>query len=137
MLKIFDTYENLKTLMSKEWIIFIFINIVIPHFTMLGLLISEDQIFRFFYVGVCCFSVTFLNIFRLFVARKEMLSLFAALYGAITILNLLSFPFASEIAFSTGLSVWGLFLHDLLVQMSGYRMYFDSPLSFTLIEQPQ
>ena len=105
-MKIFSI--EFKNLPKREWFIFLSINVFLPYAALIFLLVSREETFRF--VSVLTFALLILagNIHRIVKGHH-----LKALYVMVSVLNVLSFPLAGGMSFSTTLEIWALNISTL------------------------
>lgn len=105
-MKIFSI--EFKNLLRQEWFIFLSVNVFFPYAALIFLLISREETFRL--ISVLIFAVLILagNIHRIVKGSR-----LKALYLIIAVLNVLSFPLAGGLSFSTTLEIWILNISTL------------------------
>jgi len=105
--------EGLADFFKREPAIFLAINVAFPFLAVLFLQISRDVTFR--WASVLTFSALILvaNIYR--IRHGESLK---GLYIVISVLNVLSFPLAGGMSFSTTLDTWPLMIKSILYYLN-------------------
>ena len=106
VMKIFSI--EFKSLLKQEWFIFLSINIFFTYAALIFLLISREETFRL--ISVLTFAVMILagNIHRIVKGRR-----LKALYVMIAVLNVLSFPLAGGMSFSTTINFWPVIIASI------------------------
>lgn len=101
-------HMTLQSMLKQEWFVFLSINVFFPFAALVFLLISREQTFRLVSVLTVAALILVANIHRIAKGKK-----LKKLYIVICFLNVLSFPFASGLSFSTTIETWILNISTL------------------------